>query len=199
MNELVSYLITAMLAWSPVADHNYYEPRDETLARYEGIARTIARVAMDPAEAPLFGGPDGRAETGLFVSSIAYYESGGFRRDVELGTGKHARGDSGRSWCLMQVNIGGGKTAENWSGPELVADQEKCIRAGLHRIRESFVHCKAQTFVDRLSGYTNGRCLDGADAAHRRTHRAVDFWQQHPQRRIDGPLTEQAELTALLP
>jgi hypothetical protein len=199
MHELVAYLITAMLAWSPVADHTYYEPREETLARYAGIARTIAKVALDPAEAPLFGGPDGRAETALFVSSVAYYESGGFRRDVELGTGKHARGDSGRSWCLMQVNIGGGKTAESWSGPELVLDQEKCIRAGLHRMRESFAHCKAQTFVDRLSGYTNGRCLDGADAAHRRTHRAVDFWQRHPQRRLDGPSSQHAELTARFP
>jgi len=99
----------------------------------------------------------------------------------------------------MQVNIGGGKTAESWSGPELVLDQEKCIRAGLHRMRESFAHCKAQTFIDRLSGYTNGRCLDGADAAHRRTHRAVDFWQRHPQRRLDGPFNERAQLTAFLP
>ncbi len=196
MNALVAYIFSAMLVWSPVGDHNYYEPRDETLARYAGIARTIAKVALDPAEPPLFGGPDGRAETGLFVSSVAYYESGGFRRDVELGTGKNARGDGGRSWCLMQVNIGGGRTQENWSGPDLVGDQEKCIRAGLHRIRESFRHCTGQTFIDRLSGYTDGRCRDGANAAHRRTQRAVDFWQRHPPHVLDAPASQ---LTALLP
>lgn len=195
MNSLVAYLFAAMLAWSPVFEHEYYEPREETLARYVGIARTIAKVALDPTESPLFGGPDARAETALFVSSVAFYESGGFRRDVELGTGKHSRGDSGRSWCLMQVNIGGGTTAEHWSGPELVNDQEKCIRAGLHRMRESFEHCKGQTFVDRLSGYTDGRCRDGADAAHRRTRRAIDFWERHPPRAVDTPAPL---LTALL-
>ena len=196
MNALVAYLFAAMLAWSPAREHEYYEPRDETLARYVGIARTIARVALDPAEPPLFGGPDGRAETGLFVASVAFYESGGFRRDVELGTGKHARGDSGRSWCLMQVNIGGGVTQENWSGLELVGDQEKCIRAGLHRMRESFIHCKSQTLIDRLSGYTAGRCRDGADAAHRRTVRAIEFWERHPPREVEMPAPP---LTALLP
>jgi hypothetical protein len=192
MNALVAYLFTAMLAWSPPFDHTYYEPRNETLARYEGIARTIAKVALDPAEPSLVGGPDGRTETALFVASVAFYESGGYRRDVELGTGKHARGDSGHSWCLMQLNIGNGRTAEDWTGPELVNDQEKCIRAGLHKMRESLLHCTGQTFIDRLSGYTNGRCLDGADAAHRRTKRAIEFYERHPPSRV----TPAAELTA---
>jgi hypothetical protein len=182
MNGLVAYLISAMLAWSPPADHEYYEPRGETVARYAVIAQSIAEVALDPAEPPLFGGLDGRAETALFISSVAFFESGGFRRDVELGTGKHARGDGGRSWCLMQVNVGHGVTAERWSGPDLVNDRSKCIRAGLHRMRESFQHCKGQTFIDRLSGYTDGRCRDGADAAHRRTRRAVQYWEAHPPR-----------------
>jgi hypothetical protein len=196
MNALVAYLLAAMLAWSPPADHEYYEPREETVARYVTIARTIAEVALDPAEPPLFGGPDGRAETALFIASVAFYESGGFRRDVELGTGKRARGDAGRSWCLMQVNIGGGVTEDRWTGPDLVNDQDKCIRAGLHRMRESFRHCSGQTFIDRLSGYTDGRCRDGANAAHRRTKRAVEFWEQHPPRPIERPPTQ---LTAQLP
>jgi hypothetical protein len=196
MNGLIAYLVSAMLVWSPLADHEYYEPREETHARYVEIARTIAEVALDPAEPPLFGGPDGRTETALFIAAVAYYESGGYRRDVELGTGKRARGDSGRSWCLMQVNIGGGRTAEDWTGLDLVADRDKCIRAGLHRMRESFLHCKGQTFIDRLSGYTNGRCQDGADASHRRIRRAVDYFQTHPLRPQGGASTE---LTALLP
>jgi hypothetical protein len=196
MNGLVAYLLTAMLAWSPTHDHEYYEAREETLARDAAIARTIAEVALDPAEPPLFGGPDARAETALFVSSVAFYESGGFRRDVELGTGKHSRGDSGRSWCLMQVNIGGGMTAEHWTGLDLVGDRAKCIRAGLHRMRESFEHCTGQTFVDRLSGYTDGRCRDGADAAHRRTLRAVQFWEKHPPRPLEP---EASQVAALLP
>jgi hypothetical protein len=195
MNALVAFLLAAMLAWSPPKDHEYYEPRDETIARYLKIAETIARVAMDPAEPPLFGGPDGRSETALFIASVAFYESGGFRRDVELGVGKHARGDSGRSWCLMQVNIGSGMTDERWTGADLVSDQDKCIRAGLHRMRESFNHCTKQTFIDRLSGYTDGRCRDGADASHRRIKRAVEFWHKHPPMPVEPP---PLELTAAL-
>jgi hypothetical protein len=179
MTHLVAYLLSAMLSWSPAGEHAYYEARDQTLARYAVIARAIANVVLDPSEPSLFGGIDGRAETGLFVASVAFHESGGFRRDVQFGTGKHARGDGGRSWCIMQVNIGQGMTGEHWTGPDLVSDPDKCIRAGLHWMRESFKHCTGQTFVDRLSGYTDGRCHDGAVAAHRRTERAVQFWEHH--------------------
>lgn len=188
MNALVTYLLSAMVSWTPVAEHAYYEPRDQTLVRYEIIAHAIASVVNDPSEPSLFGGPDGRAETGLFVASIAYHESGGFRRDVQTGVGKHARGDSGRSWCLMQVNIGGGRTTEGWSGEELVADLDKCVRAGLHRVRESFLRCSGQTFADRLSGYTDGRCHDDARAAHRRAEKAVQYWEHHVFREQGTPL-----------
>jgi hypothetical protein len=186
MNALVTYLLAAMMAWSPLADHEYYESREETFARYVAIAQSVAKVALDPAEPPLFGGPNARMETGLFMTSVAFYESGGFRRDVELGLGKHGRGDSGRSWCLMQVNVGGGTTEERWTGPELVNDREKCFRVGLHRIRQSFVHCKDRTFIDRLSGYTDGRCRDDANASHRRTKRAIEYWESHPPERFVG-------------
>ena len=196
MNALVAYLLAAMMAWSPLAEHEYYESREETFARYVAIATSVAKVALDPAEAPLFGGPDGRMETGLFMTSVAFYESGGFRRDVELGLGKHGRGDGGRSWCLMQVNIGRGTTEERWSGPELVNDRDKCFRAGLHRMRQSFEHCTEQTFLDRLSGYTDGHCRDGADAAHRRTKRAVQFWEAHQPGRSWGLGAQQSTALA---
>jgi hypothetical protein len=179
MNELVAYVLSAMLTWSPPLQHQYYERPEATLARYDGIAKTIAEVALDPAEPSLFGGPDGRAETALFIASVAFYESGGYRRDVQLGTGTHGKGDGGRSWGLMQINIGNRDTAEHWVGTDLVNDPAKCIRAGLHRMRESFTHCHALAFNDRLSGYTDGRCREGAVAAHRRTERAVAFWEEH--------------------
>jgi len=59
MNPLIAYLLAAIVTWSPPADHDYYERREETLERYASIAGDVAAVALDPAEAPLFGGPRG--------------------------------------------------------------------------------------------------------------------------------------------
>jgi hypothetical protein len=179
MNALVAYLLAAMVSWSPPGDHAYYERREETLERYTAIARDIAAVALDPAEPPLFGGPQGRAQTALLLASVAFYESGGYRRDVDFGIGKRARGDSGRSWCILQVNIGDGTTAERWTGRDLVDDRQKCLRVGLRRMRQSFEWCKAEAFMDRLSGYTTGRCVEGDDYSHRRMRRALEFWGAH--------------------
>jgi hypothetical protein len=180
MNALIAYLIAAMVTWSPPADHDYYASREETLDRYAAIAHDIATVALDPAEAPLFGGPQGRAQTALLVASVAFYESGGYRRDVDFGIGKKARGDSGRSWCLMQINLGEGATLESWTGRDLVAERQKCLRVGLRRMRDSFAMCKELPFMDRLSGYTTGRCTEGDDYSHRRMRRALDWWTSHP-------------------
>jgi hypothetical protein len=179
MNALIAYLLAAMVTWSPPGDHDYYEQREETLDRYAAIARDIATVALDPNEPPLFGGPQGRAQTGLLLASVAFYESGGYRRDVDFGIGKKARGDSGRSWCLMQINIGDGTTIENWTGRDLVLDRQKCLRVGLRRMRQSFDMCKGEAFMDRLSGYTTGRCTPGDDYSHRRMKRALEFWTAH--------------------
>jgi hypothetical protein len=179
MNALIAYLLAAMVTWSPPGDHDYYEPREETLERYASIARDVAAVALDPGEGPLFGGPLGRLQTGLVLASVAFYESGGYRRDVDLGIGRKARGDSGRSWCLMQINLGDGVTDERWSGRDLVLDRQKCLRVGLRRMRESFDMCKTLTFVDRLSGYTVGRCTADDDFSHRRLKRALQWWSQH--------------------
>jgi hypothetical protein len=179
MNALIAYLLAAMVTWSPPGDHDYYEPREETLERYAAIARDVAEVALDPGEAPLFGGPQGRMQTGLLLASVAFYESGGYRRDVDLGIGKKARGDSGRSWCLMQINLGDGTTVERWSGRDLVLDRQKCLRVGLRRMRESFDMCKGEAFIDRLSGYTTGRCTADDDYSHRRMKRALQWWSQH--------------------
>jgi hypothetical protein len=190
MNALIAYLLAAMVTWSPPGDHDYYEPREETLDRYAAIAKDFAAVALDPEEAPLFGGPQGRVQTGLLLASVAFYESGGYRRDVDLGIGKKARGDSGRSWCLMQINIGDGTTLEHWSGRDLVEDRQKCLRVGLRRMRQSFEMCSGQAFIDRLSGYTTGRCTVADDYSHRRMKRALGWWGAH---RLDDVKLQQAQ------
>src|ERR1700761_7071563 len=73
MDSLVAYLVAAMVGWVPL----YAQPNelpDEVMDRYESIARDAATVALDPDEAPLFEGPDGRTRTALLMLSVASFE-----------------------------------------------------------------------------------------------------------------------------
>jgi hypothetical protein len=135
-----------MVAWAPV-------PTDADLTRYKSIASDIEAIAYDPEEPPLVGGPDGRARTALLLASTAYDESF-FRADVDDG---RARGDQGRSVCIMQIWVGSG-TREGWSAKELIADRQKCVRAALHIMRDSIFWCRG-TGGDQLGLYTHGRCV----------------------------------------
>jgi hypothetical protein len=174
VSTLAAYLLTAMVSWMPLKTHSYRETEAVTLKRYEAIATDIARVALDDKTVPLFAGEDGRPQTALLVASIASFESY-FRADVDTG---RARGDHGISWCIMQVQVHG-KTAEGWTGQELVDDRGKCITTGLNLIRESFTMCKHMPLRHRLSGYTAGTC--GTDpASESRVGRAVKWMKDHP-------------------
>ncbi len=104
--QLVSYILSAMMSWVPLGNqyerapdgkwlHNekgYYVQEDQTaaLARYKVSAEAMVRVALDPSNIPLFkvrGTPDtieGRVKTALQLASIASFE-GGFHKWVEDG------------------------------------------------------------------------------------------------------------------
>jgi len=81
------------------------ESYEDGLQRYRAVARDAISVAFDPDEAPLFGGRYGRHRTLSLLLSIASWESG-YKKHVDYDISPQARGDSGRSWCLMQVNLG---------------------------------------------------------------------------------------------
>jgi hypothetical protein len=147
--------------------------KDETIEemriRYASIAKDLAEVVDN--EKPLFGGKNGRRHTAALLLSIGYFESG-FTKGV--GSGK-VRGDGGRSWCYMQINIGKGKvyfgTAEmlEWKGPDLVGESAtKCFKVGLETIRMSMAACRSRAQADWLSAYTSGRCQDNEPKARSR-------------------------------
>jgi hypothetical protein len=173
ITTLMTYLLQAMAAWVPPAQHP--EGTDKAQARYDSIARDIATVALDEAQNPLFAGSDGREKTALLVASIASFESY-FRADVDEGK---ARGDKGGSYCLMQIQVGNGRTPEGWTGPELIASRPKCLMAGMNRIRESFSMCRNLPQAFRLSGYTSGRCTQ-EPKAEARMNRATRWLASHP-------------------
>jgi hypothetical protein len=165
---VTSWLVGAMLSWVPPL-------HDTDRSRYEAIAHDLASVAFDQNEEPAFVGPAGRAKTALLMASIASFESQ-FRADVDDG---RTIGDHGHSYCLMQVQVIG-KTAEGWTGHDLVTDRKKCFRAALKRIRISFDWCRSHALEDRLSGYTTGLCRDREHLSRDRFYRARAYWSRAP-------------------
>jgi hypothetical protein len=170
---LINYLVAAMTAWVPAKAHP--ESPEDTATRYESIAHAAVEVALDPSEEPLFDGPDGRAQTALFMLSIASFESS-YRKTVDLGFG---RGDHGHSYCLMQIRVGEGTTREGWTGRQLVTDRSLCFRAALHILHGSFNICRRLPVEDRMSAYATGRCIENAEISRSRVGRAFTWWWHH--------------------
>lgn len=179
------WIVDRMLKWSPPGRSLFkdaVETKEEGAARYAEIASAAITVAYDPSEDPFVTGPTGRAQSLAILLSLAWFESG-FRKDVDLGRGPVARGDKGRSWCMVQVLLGNpdkdGKTSRRvvltkdggasivtdktksvgWGGEDLVADRTKCFRVGYRFLRKSFRACPGQAFDDRISVYGAGACL----------------------------------------
>jgi len=204
VQDVATWATARMAAWQP-AGKSFYADAKETeadgLARYDVIARDAFSVAFDPSEPPLFSGPNGRAKTMATLLAIASWESG-FRRDVDLGLGPAARGDGGRSHCMMQIQLStvdpstkrtkmrvvmdgdgwkfayDGKTG--WGGEDLVQDRQKCFRAGLHMARVSFRACSGLPVAERLSVYASGNCTAGRAASALRMNRAIKWVAQAP-------------------
>lgn len=196
MNQAALYFLAMMQAWVPTGfDTDAHELKGaretaiETLERFESIANDVTNVVMDPNEPSVFTGDDARMKTGALILGIAFHESG-FRKSVDFGT---ERGDNGRSWCMMQINIGKRlvtnpndapnkwensylPTAEGWMGRDLVEDREKCFRAALHIIKNTW---GCGSLYDHLSVYASGSCYTAKDYK-----RAVDAQDEKEMTRI---------------
>lgn len=200
MEQLIAWILSFMVTVAPPGRNTYIpeanETRDDAQARYEAIARDVAEVVWDSGERPLFQGPNGRARTTALILSVMLHESA-FRKDVDTGVGKLARGDGGRSWCLMQLNVGAGRTiawnksryryarpgdpadevVDGFSGPMLVQDRRNCIRAGLRGIHG--VRCGGLPVREWLRAYASGSCEKGSTESRRRMDVAISWYNNH--------------------
>lgn len=106
--DVREWTVERMLFWSRPG-RSLHPPAQETfedgMIRYGAIADAARDVSYDPSEKPIFGGRYGRARTMALLLAVSLFESG-YRKDVDLNVGKLARGDGGRSWCLMQIQLG---------------------------------------------------------------------------------------------
>lgn len=188
---IVAWVLAASLEWLPVPAVNQPGPfgglalngetQDEYAARRASMASDFVEVAFDPAEKPVFDGPDGRARTALFLMSIARFESG---YDLRVDNGKQL-GKQGEV-CSLQVMVDwryvkgvGMVTKEGWSAADLAADRKKCARAALHKLQVSQAICsdaksplnaskKSLSGSDVFTLYTGTRCSEGSPFAKHR-------------------------------
>lgn len=169
--NLEAGILAMMNFMSPPAQLVLYQ-RDETLleanTRYELEAKNLATAIEKTGR--LFKSDEDGKKTAALVLAIAKFESGLTKR---VGNGTK-RGDGGRSWCYMQLNIGSGKVywgtpeMRTWSGVDVVKDTTKCWMAGIEAIRLSMESCKYFRGSDSLSAYTSGSCTRGEKKAHYR-------------------------------
>jgi len=173
------------------------ESKEDAEKRYRSIAKDVIQVIYNPKTALPFKGKDARARTVTLVLGIMFHESGGYMKHVDYGLGKYSRGDEGHSWCLMQLNIGNGRTLrwntkhdrppkygdpeteifEGYLGQELVEDRQKCIQEGLKVVRVSFLACHRNPLLLKLASYTSGKCHKGLRESRVRMSTAIRWYE----------------------
>ncbi len=122
--------MTTLLAWVLAASTTLVPQRS-----HDELASAIATRAE--AEQPLFKGDTDRRKTASLLLAIAFREST-LRADV-VGDMKHGKPTS---FCAFQIHLpSGAKTAEGWTGDDLVQDPDKCVTAAMHMIRASMKIC----------------------------------------------------------
>jgi len=193
-SQLIVWTVKVMATVFGLDAKTYAPHADETVqereTRYTSIATDLYDVVNDEDEAPLYDGKDGRIKTALTLLSIASFESG-FRKDVDLGLGTQARGDHGRSVCLAQINVGGGRIkltktgiefpqdGSGYSASDIINDRKVCFRIALHIARMSFACGNSEE--GSLQMYASGKCDGGAWESRNRIRRAMKWYGQYQE------------------
>lgn len=121
---------TPLLSWVLAASSSLAPGR-----AHDALAEAI--VARVEAEAPLFRGDEDRKRTAGLLVAMAFRESS-LRANA---VGDKVAGKP-TSFCAFQIHLPyGHKTAEGWSGAELLDDPQKCVATAMHMVRTSMRVC----------------------------------------------------------
>jgi hypothetical protein len=122
--------MSTLLAWVLAASSTLAPGR-----AHDALAQAITNAAT--AEPPLFAGDDDRKKTAGLLVAMAFRESS-LRADA---VGDKVAGKP-TSFCAFQIHLPyGHKTAEGWTGEELLEDPAKCVTTAMHMIRTSMKVC----------------------------------------------------------
>jgi len=168
-HDLAVYLFSAMNTFTPMKDHNYYEPQSVTQARYEQFAEDVASVSLDPRIKPLFSGDEGRIKTALLLVVMASFESS-YRNDVMSCKKVGDRGVSFGPW-------------QSQRSPDTVCQGNiQAAWVAIEMIHESFQVCHGTDISYRLAEYTDGNAWDTPRAFKRSSDRmdtAIHYYSTH--------------------
>ena len=124
--------MSVLLAWVMAASSLLAPGRP-----HDPLAEAIASGAE--AEAPLFKGDDDRRKTAALLVAIAFRESS-LRAEA---VGDHVAGKP-TSFCAFQIHLPfGAKSADGWTGADLLKDPHRCVSAAMRMLRESMHMCPA--------------------------------------------------------
>ena len=133
MSVLFTWVVAASSLLAPARQH------DE-------LARAIANRVE--AEAPLFKNDEDRHRTAALLVAIAFRESSLRAAAV----GDHVGGKP-TSFCAFQVHLPwGAKTADGWTGSDLLDDPEKCVAAAMRMLRVSIRVCPSSPIAWYAAG-----------------------------------------------
>ena len=133
MSVLFTWVVAASSLLAPARQH------DE-------LASAIANRVE--AEAPLFKGDEDRHRTAALLVAIAFRESSLRATAV----GDHVGGKP-TSFCAFQVHLPwGAKTADGWTGADLLEDPEKCVAAAMRMLRVSMQVCPSSPIAWYAAG-----------------------------------------------
>jgi hypothetical protein len=133
MSVLFTWVVAASSLLAPARQH------DE-------LARAIANRVE--AEAPLFKDDEDRHRTAALLVAIAFRESSLRAAAV----GDHVGGKP-TSFCAFQVHLPwGAKTADGWTGSDLLDDPEKCVAAAMRMLRVSIRVCPSSPIAWYAAG-----------------------------------------------
>jgi hypothetical protein len=122
MSVLFAWVVAASSLLAPARQH-------------EELATAIANRV--DAEAPLFKNDEDRHRTAALLVAIAFRESS-LRASA---VGDHVGGKP-TSFCAFQVHLPwGARTADGWTGADLLEDPEKCVAAAMRMLRVSLQVC----------------------------------------------------------
>lgn len=189
---LAIYLVTAINTWMPPKT-----TEDET--RHQAIADDIAEVVSDPTEKAVFSDDPQKAETGLLVASVAFYESG-YAKNVDEGKCYAWQCDKGIAFSMWQIHPQEGVIfdGEYWTyasiksaswraehskeiitGAVLNSSRKTAAKMGLHMMRQSLRTGTLCIYTGEVDKDT-GRCFNYAPKAAMRKDRATKYFKTHP-------------------
>ncbi len=213
MTAIVSYLLTAMLAWCPPAA--YFAPYGETTAeateRLRTIAEDIAAVAFDESEPPVFQGDTGRIKTALLHAAIASKENA-FQRFVDEGlcnkrgyvADRRGNCDGGQAYSFWSIHVFGGgylllsdgTLSSVAASPDVARARPELIVQGVQLLADRKTAVRVAQRLERqslrayhsLCAYSGEPCAGHHPKADARLERAQTYWAEHPFTTTSQPL-----------